>query len=45
MKIYTSSDHWSVIPDVQCGNMFPLLIFEGPSMEFVTRDITSFGVL
>jgi hypothetical protein len=45
MKIYTSSDHWSVIPDVQCGNMFPLLIFEGPSMEFVTEDITSFRVL
>jgi hypothetical protein len=39
--IYTSSSRWSIITYVQCGSVFPLLNFEGSSIELVTREDTS----
>jgi hypothetical protein len=41
MRIFTGSCFQSVIPDVQCGSMFPLLIFEGSSMELVIGEDAS----
>jgi hypothetical protein len=43
-KIYTSSG-CRIIPYIQCGNMFPLLILEGSSKELVMGENTSLGVL
>jgi hypothetical protein len=33
IRIYTSLDHRSIIPYVQCEDMFPLLILEDSSEE------------
>jgi hypothetical protein len=41
MRIYTSSGHRSIILYVQCGSVFPLLNFEGSSMELITGEDTS----
>jgi hypothetical protein len=34
-NIYIRSGHWSVIPNVSCGYMFPLLILEGSREELI----------
>jgi hypothetical protein len=45
MKMYTSLGHQRVIPYVQYGNIFPLFIIEGSSMELLTGENTSLEVL
>jgi hypothetical protein len=45
MKMYTSLGHQSVIPYDQYGNMFPLFIIEGSSMELLTGENASLVVL
>jgi hypothetical protein len=47
-NIYIRSGHWSVIPNVSCGYMFPLLILEGSSEELIKgggEGFTSCGLL
>jgi hypothetical protein len=40
-RIYTSLGHRSIIPYVECGSIFPLLISEASSMELVMGEDTS----
>jgi hypothetical protein len=44
-KIYTGLGRGSVIPYVQCGCMFPLLILVSSIKEVIMGKIASWGVL